>query len=200
MVSRLLPKNFALLTIYRIPPNITFEVDDCESEWTFDPLNFIYIRLAFVYLQPRIIQHAFEKLCAGGYLELQDTVFPFQSDNPSFLQSTMAEWGDLLVKAAGDLGRDWRYATKYHGYLEQAGFVDCHERSYKWPIGAWEEGEHLRLVRERCLAMVEGWLESLSMACLTRSGTLTPGQVEMLLVRVRAELRTAHKLRAYIVM
>ena len=78
--------------------------------------------MAFPYLQYEIIQHAFNNLRPGGYLELQDIQFPFQSRLASFQNSAMAKWGNLLIEAAQKLGKDWTCTAKYPRYLEQAGF------------------------------------------------------------------------------
>jgi hypothetical protein len=34
-----------LLTEYRVPPNLQFQIDDCELDWTFEKESFDYIHI-----------------------------------------------------------------------------------------------------------------------------------------------------------
>jgi hypothetical protein len=50
--------------VVRVPPNVRFEVDDFESEWTFgrDKLDFVFARLLLTSVSdyPRLYKQAFE--------------------------------------------------------------------------------------------------------------------------------------------
>ena len=50
--------------IHRVPPNVTFEVDDFEDDWTFgaDRFDFVFGRLllASVTDYPRLFKQAYE--------------------------------------------------------------------------------------------------------------------------------------------
>jgi SAM-dependent methyltransferase len=62
------------------PPNVQFQVDDAEDEWTFSKtFNFVHGRMLFTcFKDPRkVIKMAFNSMDLGGYLELQDAVLPF---------------------------------------------------------------------------------------------------------------------------
>lgn len=79
-----------------VPPNLTFQVDDLEAEWTFGKkFDLIYSRMmigSFVDV-PRFIERSFEGLSPGGYLEMADICFPVKLNESSFPEdSAISKW------------------------------------------------------------------------------------------------------------
>ena len=79
-----------------IPPNLTFQVDDLESEWTFGKkFDLIYSRMmigSFVNV-PKFVERSFEGLSPGGYLEMADICFPIKLNEGSFPKdSAINKW------------------------------------------------------------------------------------------------------------
>jgi hypothetical protein len=76
--------------------------------------------------------------------------------------------------------------------LEKAGFVDVHEKTYRWPIGAWAKDPILkeagRLHYHQWVSGMEGW----AMFFLTKYGVPQPWsneEVQVLLAKTRAEIQ-----------
>jgi trans-aconitate methyltransferase len=66
---------------HSVPPNLQFEINDAEDEWVFSQkFDFIHGRaLLTCFKDPSfVIAEAYKSLAPGGYLELQDGVFPFE--------------------------------------------------------------------------------------------------------------------------
>lgn len=78
------------------------------------------------------------------------------------------------------------------GSMEKAGFVDIHEKMYKWPIGPWPKDSVLkeagRLHYHQWASGMEGWI----MYFLTKWGTPKPWtkeEVQVLVAKVRTEIQ-----------
>ncbi|KAL8958460.1 MAG: hypothetical protein Q9193_004490, partial [Seirophora villosa] len=68
----------------RIPPNVKFEVDDCEEPWTFqEKFDVVHARYlaAAVKDWPRLTAQAFQFTKPGGYTEFQDYDLEYYSED-----------------------------------------------------------------------------------------------------------------------
>lgn len=62
-----------------VPPNVSFQVDDVEADWTFsNKFDLIYSRMMVGSLAdtPRFVKQCFDNLTPGGYLEMVDLTYP----------------------------------------------------------------------------------------------------------------------------
>lgn len=124
-----------------MPPNCRFEVDDAEDEWNFST-KFDYIHgrgLVTCFKEPSImIRQAFDALEPGGYLELQDAVLPFKFLGTPPTESSLYQWGKLVMEGAAKSGRPWDNVPNYKRWFEEIGFVSiCRTHShfistFKW--------------------------------------------------------------------
>lgn len=74
-----------------VPPNLLFEIDDLEEEWTFSkPFDFIMARMTLQFLADpaRFCEQAFQHLSPGGWIECIDVVNPGKSDDHPNIQET----------------------------------------------------------------------------------------------------------------
>ncbi|KAL9042223.1 MAG: hypothetical protein Q9214_003845 [Letrouitia sp. 1 TL-2023] len=68
----------------RVPPNVKFEVDDCEEPWTFrEPFDIVHVRYLAASIKdwPKLVSQAFNATKPGGYAEFQDYDFEYHSDD-----------------------------------------------------------------------------------------------------------------------
>ena len=73
----------------RVPPNVKFEVDDCEAPWTFpEPFDVIHCRYlaAAITDWPRLVSQAFQNTKPGGYAEFQDYDLEYYSEDGSLTE------------------------------------------------------------------------------------------------------------------
>ncbi|KAF5560641.1 methyltransferase [Fusarium phyllophilum] len=124
-----------------VPPNVSFEIDDLEKEWTWtQKFDFIFARMMLGCFTdfPQIIKVAFDNLEPGGYLELQDMSLPARSDDRTLHpESYLSKWCRSCFEAGQNLGRPVFPTTEYKNYLAAAGFVDIVEVQQKWPTNPW---------------------------------------------------------------
>jgi hypothetical protein len=134
-----------------------------------------------------IIAKAFDALAPGGYLEMQDSVFPMYCHDDTLEGTALDIWGKACVEGAAKLGRPWTNVPHYRGWMEELGFEEVKEKKSEIPINAWPKGR-----KQKVLGM--WWQADLldalgaSMAVLVRGMGWSPEKVEKMLVDVRADI------------
>lgn len=176
-----------------IPPNCVFETDDLEMDWTWSiPFDLIHSRMmigSFANWQ-KFLQQSFESLKPGGYVEIQDIVFPIRSDDNTLDHSSaLWKWNQCMIEASANLGRPLDIGGSYKEIVIAAGFEEVEERYYRWPQNRWpKDPKYKELGLWTCANIVNG-LEGLSMALFTRGLGFTKDEVLAFLVEVRKDMR-----------
>ncbi|KAF5689436.1 methyltransferase domain-containing protein [Fusarium globosum] len=181
-----------------VPPNCIFEIDDLEKEWTFKhPFDFIFIRsmIASFKSWPDIFSKAFKNLEPGGYIEVQDNIYPLASDDRTIHGTDILTWSELMVKAANTTGRSITVASKFKSMLEDAGFIDIREMKKRIPMNRWPRDPRYRELGTWSCYMLRSGLNGISMGLLTKLG-LTVDEVHVILAGVRRDLRST-KIHGY---
>ncbi|OLN88617.1 Trans-aconitate 2-methyltransferase 3 [Colletotrichum chlorophyti] len=92
-----------------VPPNVRFEVDDAEEEWTYSkPFDYIHCRVLTSSLSDwkLYLRRCFENLEPGGWLELQEIDLFAKSDDGTLTpESSLLNWCQLLLEASERFGR-----------------------------------------------------------------------------------------------
>ena len=113
------------------PPNLTFEIDDTELDWTFErrTFDFVHARYLLGSIQdwPRLFRQAYDSLRPGGYVESHESEPQFLSDDNTVRpDSAMATWTTLFAEGSSKLGRPFMVISEnlQRKAIEEAGFVD----------------------------------------------------------------------------
>ncbi|KAI7766391.1 hypothetical protein LZL87_014285 [Fusarium oxysporum] len=173
-----------------VPLNCRFEIDDLEKEWTFKHrFDFIFIRsmIASFKSWPDTFSKVFENLEPGGYIEVQDNVYPLASDDGTIHNTDILKWSELMVNAANKIGCSIIVASKFKSMLEDAGFIDIVEIKKRIPMNRWPKHSRYKELGTWSCYMLHSSLEGISMGLLTRLG-LTVDEVHVLLAKVRRDL------------
>ncbi|KAF6530559.1 hypothetical protein HZS61_001871 [Fusarium oxysporum f. sp. conglutinans] len=173
-----------------IPLNCRFEIDDLEDDWTFKhQFDFIFIRsmIASFKSWPDTFSKAFENLEPGGYIEVQDNVYPLASDDGTIHNTDILKWSQLMVNAANEIGRSITVASKFKSMLEGAGFIDIVEIKKRIPMNRWPKHSRYKELGTWSCYMLHSSLEGISMGLLMRLG-LTVDEVHVLQAKVRRDL------------
>lgn len=118
-----------------------------------------------------------------AYVECDDDSVP--PDNILF------GFGDLITSAANKMGRPINIYQTFRRSIEKAGFVDIHEKVYKWLIGPWPRDKLLKEVGAVNFHHWSSGLEGYIMFVLTKFGEPKPWSKDEVLVhaaRIRSEL------------
>ena len=146
---------------------------DAEDEWTFsNKFDYIHGRaLAACFKDPAsVLRQAFDSLAPGGYLELQDGVFPFQFIGEPPTESYLQKWGEMMMAGGEKAGRPWNNVQYYNSWLEEIGFEDVVQKTFYWPVGPWAEGEYFKQVGKLFQADLLHSLEGISLKMMGLTG------------------------------
>ncbi|KAJ4405422.1 hypothetical protein N0V85_004676 [Neurospora sp. IMI 360204] len=128
-----------------VPPNVKFEIDDCNQEWTWaeNSFDFIHMRMLIGVVNgdwSALFRNAFRCCKPGGYVESCVADITFMSDDGSVKEgSAMDQWGKVWREAGKKLGRPFTVyeADLQRKGMEAAGFVDIEVVDIYCPWGVW---------------------------------------------------------------
>lgn len=133
--------------ILQVPPNVKFEIDDIEKEWSHSqPFDFIFSRYMAGSIGdwPALATNAYRNLKPGGWVEFQDYDSVYFSDDGSLKpEHDMTKWLDTLREACRDAKRDCDPGPRLEKYVKEAGFVNVHHEVFKCPVGGWPKDKSL---------------------------------------------------------
>jgi ubiquinone/menaquinone biosynthesis C-methylase UbiE len=174
-----------------VPPNCQFEIDDAEDEWMYSTkFDFIHMRgMMTCFTDPRsVLEKAYNQCAPGGYLEMQDGVFPMHCHDDTLAGTALDTWGKACLEAGAKIGRPWNNAPKYRQWMEDIGFEDVTEKIFEVATSTWPRG---RKAKELGMWFQADMLDVLgaSKVLLTKVMQWAPETVDMLLVEARNDLK-----------
>ncbi|XWW97863.1 hypothetical protein V2A60_005859 [Cordyceps javanica] len=132
-----------------VPPNVEFIVDDCERDWLLDNVDLAHFRFMAMILKdvPLVMQHAYESLRPGGWIEFQELLGrPFCDDDTMSADDPFKVLYEIAGDAYSRLGLSTSLPAELEPMLLAAGFENVHCRVIKVPIGTWAKDKTMRLV------------------------------------------------------
>ncbi|KAK6226912.1 TAM domain methyltransferase [Colletotrichum tabaci] len=176
-----------------VPPNVRFEVDDLEEEWTYSlPFEYIHSRFmtASINNWKEYIQKCYDNLTPGGYLELQDAdVMPRSDDNLLPKDAAIIKYVDMLKEASAKSGREYVEVSSLKNLMIEAGFVDVEMQMFKWPHNEWPKEPRYKKLGYWTQENFGAALEAICMAPFTRVLDWTRDEVNVFLIDVRKDLK-----------
>ncbi|KAK6344314.1 hypothetical protein TWF696_007954 [Orbilia brochopaga] len=176
-----------------VPPNLEFQIDDCEGEWTFgnNTFDFIHIRYlrAAISNWPKLYKQAYDALKPGGYFEFQDPELVFYSDDGSLPpDAALTQYINYFHEACHKNGKHTRGQPQtVKGELEKIGFVEVQEDVRMCPQNPWPRNRHLReLGRYSLLNLLDG-LEGFAMKLFTGILKWQKDEVDIFVMKLKQE-------------
>ncbi|EAW12408.1 class I SAM-dependent methyltransferase [Aspergillus clavatus NRRL 1] len=182
-----------------VPPNLTFEIDDCCDEWMYrDPFDFIHVRGLYgsVADWDKFYEQALKHLKPGGYLEQVEMNVAPTSDDGSTNGTIYDKWGPANLESGDKFGKSFRIVDESKQRMIDAGFEDVVERRYKLPIGPWAKDKHLKTLGRYFRLVCEESLEMWVMMLWTKVLGWPRDEVEVTLAEMRQAFRNPN-LHAY---
>ncbi|KUJ18608.1 S-adenosyl-L-methionine-dependent methyltransferase, partial [Mollisia scopiformis] len=175
------------------PPNVQFEVDDVEGEWTYNtPFDLIHVRFMFsasIMNWPKLVKQVFTHLEPDGWCEFKDWDFTLHSnDNSLPADSYILKYHRLLYEATDRIGRDWKPGAHLKKWVEEAGFENIQEQVLIVPLGTWPKEKHYKEIGTWHHIVKSEGLEAVSLRLFTNVLGWTQEEVLAFLTKVRAEL------------
>ncbi|GJC85552.1 secondary metabolism regulator LAE1 [Colletotrichum liriopes] len=183
-----------------VPPNCIFEIDDLEKEWTWtEPFDFIFARNmngSFANWDG-VMTQAYDHLEPGGYLEIQDSLWPPVCDDDSFKEdSAFYRWSRLLVEACNKIGRPIDKTGELPMKMEAAGFEDIHTTRIRFPASPWPKDKKLKELGIWNQEQLLPGLEALTLGLFTRVLDWSKEETIVFCASVRKDLKDT-KIHAY---
>ncbi|EAA30122.1 S-adenosyl-L-methionine-dependent methyltransferase [Neurospora crassa] len=127
-----------------VPPNVQFELEDCNQEWTWadNTFDFINIRMLIGVVEDwyALFRQAYRTCKPGGYVESFVCSCHFVSDDGSIKPGTaLDQWGNIWAQGGKKFGRTFDIYEEdlQRKGMEAAGFVDIDFKDMMVPIGVW---------------------------------------------------------------
>ncbi|KAF4782429.1 methyltransferase domain-containing protein [Colletotrichum scovillei] len=176
-----------------VPPNVKFEIDDVEEEWTWSrPFDYIHSRVMTGSISDwdLYLRRCYDNLTPGGWVELQELdIFTTSDDGTLKADSATRRWSTLLTEATEKLGRPYIDPKDLVHNVTNAGFVDVSITTYKWPLNDWPKDEKYKQIGRLHYENSTTGLEGFTMAALTRALDWSPEEVTVFLMEVRNEVK-----------
>lgn len=175
-----------------VPPNVEFQIDDVEQEWSFqeDFFNLIHWRLMLASISdyPALFEKAFRHIKPGGYIEIHDLDPGFYCDDGTVPEDCASvQWATLFKEACARMGRPIPSFETYRKGLSDAGFVDIQERIFKRPSNTWPKDRRLKEIGMfTCANMLDGY-EGFTLGPFSRALGWSKLEVDILLAKSKAE-------------
>ncbi|KAF4857172.1 Secondary metabolism regulator LAE1 [Colletotrichum siamense] len=175
-----------------VPPNVKFEIDDLDEEWTYSrPFDYIHSRTMNSSINdwPLYLKKVFNHLTPGGYFELQEAdLFPTSDDGTLKGDSPLMKCTDLMYEASVKFGRPFQQIPPLVRMMEDTGFVDVKLNRFKWPTNSWPKDPRYKELGIWANENLTSGLEGFCMAPFTRAHDWTREEVLVFLVDVRKNM------------
>ncbi|TDZ27220.1 Secondary metabolism regulator LAE1 [Colletotrichum spinosum] len=176
-----------------VPPNVKFEVDDIEEEWTYSkPFDYIHSRFmsSSVSSWKDYLTKCYDNLTPGGYLELKEGRMEPRADDASFpADCALSRYAGLLREAAVKFGRVYVEPPSLKPLMAEVGFENVTLVRYQWPTNDWPRDPKWKEVGIWNHQNTTDALESLALAPLTRAHGWSRAEVDVFLGDVRKDLK-----------
>lgn len=154
------------------PPNVRFEVDDFEQEWTFKhKFDLIHTRtlMGAVRDWPALFKKIYDNLVPGGYIEVHDGCNTgAYSEDGTHIGTAIMEYNEVLKEAGIRSGMRMDLYSELGKYIQDAGFVNFSEKKLKLPVGTWPKDPHYKEIGAIGREVGNTALEAYGLAIMTR--------------------------------
>jgi hypothetical protein len=183
-----------------VPPNLNFEIDDLEQDWTFSrKFNYIHSQMMTGAYKnwPRLVSQCFNFLEPNGYFEVHDIDFVLRCDDDSLSpDSALARWDKYMQEGANKAGFPLDAIPHVPDMMHRAGFVDIVATPTKWPINTWPKDKRYKELGKWVNENFIWGAESMCLALFTRALGWSIEEVQVFAAAMRNDLRN-RKIHAY---
>lgn len=157
-----------------VPPNVKFEVDDCEDEWLWAPDTFDYIHVRMINGAIKrwrpFFQNIYDHLKPGAWLEMQEGCADswHSEDNTFKTDGAFNTYATLVFEGAQKMGSPQIHASEMAELMQDVGFVDVRHIKYRLPIGTWPKDKKQKMLGKWGRMVMEPSVEAYGLAIFTR--------------------------------
>ncbi|KAI5856130.1 S-adenosyl-L-methionine-dependent methyltransferase [Tricharina praecox] len=164
-----------------VVPNVRFEVDDLEMDWTFskDYFDLIHSRNIAQSIRdwPNYLRQMYRHTKPGGYIELAEAEAALHCDDDTFEGSALQTYFVTFIKATSGVHIVNPTGALLKSMVESAGFVDVTTHPGKQPWGGWPKNPQLKRAGYIATLNSASGLEAYAMAPMTRYLSMSSEEV-----------------------
>ncbi|KAI5838204.1 S-adenosyl-L-methionine-dependent methyltransferase [Morchella snyderi] len=125
-----------------VPPNVEFQIDDAELDWTFkkDSFDLVHIRhMGGAIKDWNVLMKQAYRVCKpGGWIDCAEYEMDIFCDDNTLSDSLeLKQFYVLVNKAVETTGLGFTMSNKLKPVIERAGFTNVHHEVAKIPVGPW---------------------------------------------------------------
>ncbi|KAK7734302.1 hypothetical protein SLS53_007952 [Cytospora paraplurivora] len=174
-----------------------FEIEDCTSEWTFNPSSFDYIHMRYLVGSivdwTALFKEAYTALKPGAWLESFEGSPHMVSDDGTVPEkSAISQWGKFYEEGGNAMGRSFLVVDKgiQKKAMEEAGFVDIHEWEFKAPVGSWPRDKKLKNIGQWAQTALESDIEGYVLFIASVVAGWSREEILVYIAQLRREIRS----------
>jgi SAM-dependent methyltransferase len=126
------------------PPNVKFQIDDAQLDWTFEPDSFDFIHIRYMHGAfddwQKLYRQIFKALKPGGWFQHIEPDIHLKCENPDSKaeNETFRQWAQLFYDAGDRVGRTFNITNGVmRDSAREAGFEDIVHKVLTIPLGEW---------------------------------------------------------------
>ncbi|RYO96507.1 hypothetical protein DL765_011596 [Monosporascus sp. GIB2] len=135
-----------------VPPNLSFQIDDAQLDWTFKPESFDFIHIRYMHAAiadwPRLYEQVYQFLKPGGWFQHIEPNIELRCDNPDVKfddNHVFRQWAKLFYDAGDKIGRTFRFNEENMvKYARDAGFTEIIHKKFTIPHSPWPKDKRLK--------------------------------------------------------
>ncbi|EFE34038.1 uncharacterized protein ARB_06989 [Trichophyton benhamiae CBS 112371] len=184
---------FDIQSVGICPPNVSFQIDDAQGEWTFnEPFDFIHVRGLGGGISDWSLfyQQAYQHLAPGGFIQVADSAL--LTGDITLPNSPPNSYLSIYLGALGSAAEMAGYPRSFNhlrsAAFEAAGFTDIRIYDTNIPVGTWPTDPQEKTLGKMTLIVLFESLEATSMRLLTKYLGWTAEEVIDLCKKVQLEI------------
>ncbi|KAM0185780.1 hypothetical protein ACHAPA_011650 [Fusarium lateritium] len=147
-----------------VPPNVRFEIDDAVMEWTWEPNEFDFIHIRYIFGAIKdwtaLFREAYRCCAPGGWVQSVEADVEFRCDDGTIDKEPNLKLYKKLFEEGGKiLGNSFFVYDEQVTGFEEAGFEEIKTVDYKIPVGDWPKDPKLAEVGKYVRACLENDIE-----------------------------------------
>jgi len=184
-------------------PNVKFEVDDLEKDWTWkeDTFDYIHSRSIGAGIKDwgNYVKQMYTHLQPNGLIEIGEHNFNLQCDDGTLTADTHLYnyIYNYFHPACAKMGVKYPEPDDIKQKVIDAGFVDVQLKRYPYPWGPWAKKPELKRIGAVAACIMETGLEAYGMALMTKALGADPAEIRKMAEDTVAEVKS-RKVHAYV--
>lgn len=174
----------------KVPPNLIFEIDDCESLWPYTkPFDFVHARTLSGAIRdwPALYAQAYQNLNPGGWFEATDIRMKTYCVGGHKPGTACVQLAVLYRQAIEALGKHPDVAKLHKQFMVDAGFVNVQEKIVHIPHNSWPVDKKKKEIGIYQMYNLIDAIPSYGLAALTRILGMPRVEAEVLLAAAKTD-------------